>query len=63
MILGAFLVASTSVLAQHDSIRDRLYVQAELTWYGVGPARDLSNRLVRIAAIRRLGFGGTRLPV
>lgn len=62
MILGAFLVASASVLVQHDSIRDRLYVQAELTWYGSGSARDMSNRLVRTDAIRRLGFGGTRLP-
>jgi hypothetical protein len=46
-----------------DSIRNRLFVQGELTWYGTGPAADLSNRVVRIAQIRSLGFGGTRLPV
>jgi hypothetical protein len=57
------LFACASLLAQHDSIHERLYVQAELTWYGAGPANDLSNRLVRSAAIRRLGFAGTRLPV
>jgi hypothetical protein len=46
-----------------DSLRSRLFIQGELTWYGVDSSRDLSNRLVRIAAIHTLGFGGTRLPV
>src|SRR2546430_12823568 len=39
----SFLVASASVLVQHDSIRDHLYVQAELTWYGSGSGRDMSR--------------------
>src|SRR5436190_22795732 len=46
-----------------DSLRSRLFIQGELTWYAVDSSRDLANRLVRIAAIRTLGFGGTRLPV
>jgi hypothetical protein len=46
-----------------DSVRQRLFVQGELTWYGAGRVEDLSNRVVRIQAIKRLGFGGTRLPV
>jgi len=62
-LLAALLSLSLQQPAPPDSIKARLYVQGELTWYGIGPATDLSNRLVRIAAIRRLGFGGTRLPV
>lgn len=62
-LLAALVSLSLQQPVPADSIKARLYVQGELTWYGRGPATDLSNRLVRIAAIRRLGFGGTRLPV
>ena len=61
--LAALVLLGLQQLAPPDSLRSRLFIQGELTWYGVDSSRDLSNRLVRIAAVRTLGFGGTRLPV
>src|SRR5690348_2181773 len=60
ILLGVVLVQGQ---LPRDSVRSRLYVQAELTWYGTGDQQSLNNRHVRLEAIRRLGFGGTRLPV
>lgn len=47
--------------AGSDSIMTRVYVQAHLAWYSASGASDLSNRLVRMEAIQRLGLAGERL--